>query len=100
MNGPRPSWARTPATISFRPTDPGEGAIHRFIVRALAGRDLEIHNEGSQIRAWCYVDDIVEGVLLCLSQPAAVGQAFNIGNPRSVCTVYDLALRLKGEGKD
>ncbi len=36
---------------------------------------------------------------MCLEKPAAVGQAFNIGNPRSVCTIYDLArhvLRLSG----
>jgi nucleoside-diphosphate-sugar epimerase len=83
----------------YGPGQVGEGAIHRFIVRALKGEDLEIHNEGSQIRAWCYVDDIVEGVLLCLARPEAVGQAFNIGNPRSVCTIYDLArtiVRLSG----
>ena len=75
----------------YGPGQVGEGAIHRFIVRALKGEDLEVHNEGSQIRAWCYVDDIVEGVLLCLEKQEAVGQAFNIGNPRSVCTIYDLA---------
>jgi nucleoside-diphosphate-sugar epimerase len=75
----------------YGPGQVGEGAIHRFIVRALTGEDLEVHNDGSQIRAWCYVDDIVEGVLLCMEKPEAVGQAFNIGNPRSVCTIYDLA---------
>ena len=83
----------------YGPGQVGEGAIHRFIVRALQGQDLEIHNEGSQIRAWCYIDDIVEGVLLCLEREDAVGNAFNIGNPRSVCTVYDLArdiVRLTG----
>ena len=83
----------------YGPADDGEGVINRFIVRALNGEDVEIHNEGSQIRAWCYVDDIADGVLLCLENPAAVGQAFNIGNPRSVCTIYDLArsvVRLAG----
>ncbi len=75
----------------YGPGQVGEGAIHRFIVKALAGEDLEIHNEGSQIRAWCYVDDIVDAVLLCLEKPEAVGHAFNIGNPRSVCTIFDLA---------
>lgn len=75
----------------YGPGQVGEGAIHRFIVRALAGEDLEIHNDGSQIRAWCYVDDIVDGVCLCLERPEAVGNAFNIGNPRSVCTVHELA---------
>jgi len=92
-------------TVSIRPFNiygpgqVGEGAVHRFIVRALAGEDLEVHNDGSQIRAWCYVDDIVEAVLLCLAQGEAIGQAFNVGNPRSVLTIYDLArtvVRLSG----
>src|SRR3989304_746185 len=75
----------------YGPGQVGEGAIHRFIVRALRGEELELHNDGSQIRAWCYVDDIVEAILLCLEKREAVGQAFNVGNPRSVCTIYDLA---------
>lgn len=80
----------------YGPGQVGEGAIHRFIVRALRTEDLEIHNDGSQIRAWCYIDDIVDGILLCLEKPEAVGQVFNIGNPRSVCTIYDLARRIVG----
>jgi len=83
----------------YGPGQVGEGAIHRFVTKALAGEDLEIHNDGSQIRAWCFIDDIAEAVLLCMEKPEAVGQAFNIGNPRSVCTVYDLArhaVRLAG----
>ena len=59
-----------------------------------AGRDLVIHGDGSQIRAWCYVDDMVDGVLLCLEHDGAVGQSFNIGNPRSTVTIYDLARRV------
>ena len=45
--------------------------------------------------AWTYVDDMVAGVLLCLERPEAVGQAFNIGNPRSTVTIYDLAQRVR-----
>lgn len=75
----------------YGPQQVGQGAIHAFVVRALRGEDLVIHNDGSQIRAWCYVDDIVDGVALALTKPEAVGQAFNIGNPRSVVTVYNLA---------
>jgi nucleoside-diphosphate-sugar epimerase len=75
----------------YGPRQVGQGAIHAFVVRALKGEDLVIHNDGSQIRAWCYIDDIIDGVLLALVKPEAVGQAFNIGNPRSVVTVYNLA---------
>lgn len=87
----------------YGPGQVGEGAIHRFTLRALHGEPLEIHNDGSQIRAWCYVDDIVDAILLCLENPAAVGHAFNIGNTRSVCTIYDLArhiVRLTGTASE
>jgi nucleoside-diphosphate-sugar epimerase len=75
----------------YGPQQVGQGAIHAFAVRALRGEDLVVHNDGAQIRAWCYVDDIVDGVILALTKPKALGQAFNIGNPRSVVTVYHLA---------
>jgi nucleoside-diphosphate-sugar epimerase len=75
----------------YGPQQVGAGAVHHFIVRALRGQPLEIHNDGSQIRAWCYVDDIIEGILLTLQRDEAVGHAFNIGNPRSTLTIYNLA---------
>jgi UDP-glucose 4-epimerase len=79
----------------FGPGQIGGGAIRAFIEAALAGRDLTIHGDGSQIRAWCYVDDMVEATLACLEHPAAVGQTFNIGNPRATVTIYDLAQRIR-----
>ncbi len=88
-------------TVSVRPFNvfgPGQiggGAIRSFIEAALAGRDLVIHGDGSQIRAWCYVDDMVEALLLALEHPNAVGESFNVGNARSAVTIYDLALRIK-----
>ena len=88
-------------TVSVRPFNvygPGQiggGAIRAFIEAALAGRDLTIHGDGSQIRAWCYVDDMVEGLLLALEHPNAVGESFNIGNARSAVTIFDLARRIK-----
>jgi nucleoside-diphosphate-sugar epimerase len=88
-------------TVSVRPFNvygPGQiggGAIRAFIEAALAGRDLVVHGDGSQIRAWCYVDDMVQGLLLALEHPNAVGESFNIGNARSAVTIYDLARRIK-----
>jgi UDP-glucose 4-epimerase len=79
----------------YGPGQIGGGAIRAFIEAALAERDLTIHGDGSQIRAWTYVTDMVAGVLLCLEHPAAVGQTFNIGNPRSAVTIFDLAQRIK-----
>jgi UDP-glucose 4-epimerase len=81
----------------------GEGAIRIFIERALRNQTLEIHGDGTQIRAWCYVDDMVEGVLLSLTHPAAVGESFNIGNQRAVTTIYGLAstvIRVLGSSSD
>ncbi len=85
----------------YGPRQVGEGAVHHFIARALRGEPLKIHNDGAQIRAWCYVDDIVDAILLCLERDEAVGHAFNIGNPRSTVTIYNLAreiVRLSSSG--
>ncbi len=88
-------------TVTVRPFNvygPGQiggGAIRAFIEDALAGRDLTIHGDGSQVRAWCYVDDMVEALLLCLEQPEAVGESFNVGNARSTVSIEDLAGRIK-----
>ena len=75
----------------YGPGQVGEGAIHAFVTRALRGEPLSIHNQGDQIRAWWYIDDIVDAVELALVKPGAVGEAFNIGNPRSTVTIYHLA---------
>ncbi len=88
-------------TVSLRPFNvygPGQvggGAIRAFIETLLRGDDLVIHGDGSQIRAWCYVDDLVDALLLILERPEAVGQVFNVGNARSVVTIYDLASRIR-----
>ena len=79
----------------FGPGQIGGGAIRAFIEAALAGRDLTVHGDGSQVRAWCYVDDMVDALLACLDRPEAVGQTFNVGNARSTVTILDLAERVK-----
>jgi UDP-glucose 4-epimerase len=78
----------------YGPGQIGGGAIRAFIETALEGRDLVVHGDGSQIRAWCYVDDLVEALLLVLEREEAAGQVFNIGNARSVVTIRDLAERV------
>jgi nucleoside-diphosphate-sugar epimerase len=85
----------------YGPRQVGEGAVHHFIARALAGEALQIHNDGSQIRSWCYIDDIIEAIVLVLTDERAVGHAFNIGNPRSTVTIFNLAreiVRLSSSG--
>jgi len=75
----------------YGPGQMGEGAVKEFVTRALRNEDLLIHGEGNQIRAWCYIDDLIDGLLLAMTHPAAVGESFNIGNARAVITVYGLA---------
>ena len=75
----------------YGPGQTGEGAIQVFIKHALKNEDLEIHGDGSQIRAWCYIDDFVDCLMRCMERPEAVGESFNIGNARAVMTTYGLA---------
>jgi UDP-glucose 4-epimerase len=75
----------------YGPGQIGEGALKTFILRALRNETIEIHGDGTQIRAWCYVDDMVDATVLSLWHPKAIGEAFNIGNRRCVETIYGLA---------
>jgi UDP-glucose 4-epimerase len=75
----------------YGPGQVGEGALRTFIQRALRDEPIEIHGDGTQIRAWCFVRDMIDGVLLTLTHPKAVGESFNIGNQRAVTTIYGLA---------
>ena len=85
----------------YGPYQVGEGAVQKFILQALKNEPLFINGDGSQIRAWCYIDDFVRGVLLCLEKEEAVGQVFNIGNHRTAVTIRDLAEKIiKLSGSD
>lgn len=75
----------------YGPGQTGEGALRTFVLQAIRDETIEIHGDGTQIRAWCYVDDMVEGVLTAMEHPSAVGETFNIGNQRAVVTIYGLA---------
>jgi UDP-glucose 4-epimerase len=75
----------------YGPGQTGEGAIQIFIKKALKNEDIFINGDGNQIRAWCYVDDFVECIMLALSDKRAVGESFNIGNARAVTTILGLA---------
>jgi UDP-glucose 4-epimerase len=75
----------------YGPGQVGEGALRTFIIRALADEPIEIHGDGTQIRAWCYIDDMIDGLLLAMTSTRAVGESFNIGNQRAIVTIYGLA---------
>lgn len=75
----------------YGPTQVGEGALKIFVQQALRNEPITIYGDGTQVRAWCYVDDMVRATLLCMENDKAIGESFNIGNARSVETIYGLA---------
>lgn len=75
----------------YGPGQTGEGAMQIFIKKAINNEKIYIDGDGVQIRAWCYVDDFVDGIMKCLSSPSAIGESFNIGNARAVITILGLA---------
>lgn len=75
----------------YGPGQTGEGALQIFIKHALKNEDIYINGDGSQIRAWCYVDDFVDCLMRCIEDPKAVGESFNLGNARAVITTLGLA---------
>jgi UDP-glucose 4-epimerase len=75
----------------YGPGQTGEGAIQIFIKRALKNEEIFINGDGAQIRAWCYVDDFVDCLMLCLEKPQAIGHSFNLGNARAIMTTLGLA---------
>jgi len=75
----------------YGPGQTGEGAIQIFIKKALKNETIHIDGDGSQIRAWCYVDDFVKCIMLALEHREAIGESFNIGNARAVITILGLA---------
>jgi UDP-glucose 4-epimerase len=69
-------------------------AVGLFCVKALAGKDVTLYGNGSQLRSWCYIDDFCDALERCIELPQAIGQDFNIGNPVTATTIYDLAQRI------
>ena len=78
----------------YGPRQVGEGAVHKFVEAAVRDKPLEIYGSGRQVRSWCYIDDMVQGVNLALRSSKAVGQVYNIGNPEETLTVRELAKRV------
>ena len=74
---------------------PDDGrAIPQFISQALAGDPMTVHGDGSQTRSFCYVDDLVDGIVRLLMLDPAFHEPVNIGNP-SEMTVLEMAELIK-----
>src|SRR6266568_755518 len=70
---------------------PNDGrVVSNFIVQALLGRDLTVHGDGTQTRSFCYVDDLVEGLVRLMRTHDDVTGPINIGNPEGL-SIRELA---------
>ena len=67
--------------------------IPRFFAAALAGKDLEIHGDGSQRRVFCHVDDAVSGVIELWRHSDGNGEAFNVGGVEEI-SILNLAKKI------
>ncbi len=74
-------------------------AVSNFIVRALSGRPLAVYGDGSQTRSFCYVSDMVEGLVRLMESPGYTGPV-NVGNPdeRSIVEIARLIIEMTGSG--
>ncbi len=70
---------------------PNDGrVVSNFIVQALRNKDITIYGDGSQTRSFCYVDDLVEGLVRLMKTPENITGPINLGNPREF-TIRELA---------
>jgi len=73
---------------------PNDGrVVSNFIVQALRGQPITVYGDGKQTRAFCYVDDLVEGFLRLMASPDEVTGPINLGNPVET-TVIELAEKI------
>jgi UDP-glucuronate decarboxylase len=72
--------------------------ISNFIVQALQGEDLTVYGNGGQTRSFCYVDDLIDGLIALMQSADAVVGPINIGNPGeyTILEVAEMVLKLTG----
>jgi UDP-glucuronate decarboxylase len=70
---------------------PNDGrVVSNFIVQALRGQDITVYGDGSQTRSFCFVDDLVDGLVRLMGTPDEVAGPINLGNPGEF-TILELA---------
>jgi nucleoside-diphosphate-sugar epimerase/spore maturation protein CgeB len=72
--------------------------VSNIVCQALAGDDITIYGDGSQTRSFCYVDDMVEGLMRLMDSERAVGMPVNLGNPNelTVKQLVDMVVAMTG----
>jgi UDP-glucuronate decarboxylase len=70
---------------------PNDGrVVSNFIIQALRGEDITIYGDGSQTRSFCYVDDLIDGIVKMMESPKDMTGPINLGNPTEF-TILELA---------
>lgn len=71
--------------------DPADGrVVSNFIIQALRGEDITVYGDGGQTRSFCYVDDLIEGLIRAIRLPSDIIGPINLGNPKEF-TILELA---------
>lgn len=74
--------------------DPDDGrVVSNFIMQALRGQDITIYGDGTQTRSFCYVDDLIDGMIKMMGSPKNFTGPVNIGNPGEF-TMLELAYKV------
>ena len=81
-------------TVGPRQTGRYGMVIPTFVQQGLAGRPITVFGDGRQSRSFGYVGDVVRGMAALVSEPRAVGEVFNLGNPEEI-TISALAERVR-----
>jgi len=64
---------------------PNDGrVVSNFIVQSLQGEDITIYGDGSQTRSFCFVDDMITGIMKMAATPAGTTGPINLGNPHEI----------------
>nr|WP_304655433.1 UDP-glucuronic acid decarboxylase family protein [Neorhizobium galegae] len=75
---------------------PDDGrVVSNFVVQALTGQDITIYGDGSQTRSFCFVDDLIDGLIRMMASSASLTGPVNLGNPREF-TIGELAEQVIG----
>jgi UDP-glucose 4-epimerase len=69
--------------------------VPRFAKQALTGEPITIYGDGKQTRCFTDVSDSVKAIMMLAEEPTAVGETFNIGNPKNKVTINALAKKIK-----
>jgi UDP-glucuronate decarboxylase len=78
---------------------PNDGrVVSNFVIQALKGEPITLYGDGSQTRAFCYVDDLIEGFIRLMDTPDEITGPVNLGNPveRTVKNLAERVIELTG----